>query len=168
MVSLSRKALSSCPRLGGRTCGEGQRLLEYWGIGGKATARGFEPLRAEPNGFLVHHLSHSVTLSWRLCRTLRPALLATATIAMQGWREGLPVHRCGRSAPAEPPTQGHHQGAAAADDTWPLATACTHRAGAPTGRPAASERQCRRSVEACVSVRQRGDSSPCGQSPMDF
>ena len=30
------------------------------------TARGFEPLRAEPNGFLVHHLSHSVTLSWKL------------------------------------------------------------------------------------------------------
>ena len=30
---------------------------------GIATARGFEPLRAEPNGFLVHHLSHSVTLS---------------------------------------------------------------------------------------------------------
>ena len=29
----------------------------------EATARGFEPLRAEPNGFLVHHLSHSVTLS---------------------------------------------------------------------------------------------------------
>ena len=28
------------------------------------TARGFEPLRAEPNGFLVHHLNHSVTLSW--------------------------------------------------------------------------------------------------------
>ena len=27
------------------------------------TARGFEPLRAEPNGFLVHHLNHSVTLS---------------------------------------------------------------------------------------------------------
>ena len=29
----------------------------------KATARGFEPLRAEHNGFLVHHLNHSVTLS---------------------------------------------------------------------------------------------------------
>ena len=28
-----------------------------------STARGFEPLRAEPNGFRVHHLSHSVTLS---------------------------------------------------------------------------------------------------------
>ena len=27
------------------------------------TARGFEPLPAEPNGFLVHHLNHSVTLS---------------------------------------------------------------------------------------------------------
>ena len=34
----------------------------------KATARGFEPLRAEPNGFLVHHLNHSVTLSTpRMC-----------------------------------------------------------------------------------------------------
>ena len=32
----------------------------------KSTARGFEPLRAEPNGFLVHHLSHSVTLSMLL------------------------------------------------------------------------------------------------------
>ena len=31
---------------------------------GTTTARGFEPLRAEPNGFLVHHLNHSVTLSW--------------------------------------------------------------------------------------------------------
>ena len=30
----------------------------------KTTARGFEPLRAEPNGFIVHHLNHSVTLSW--------------------------------------------------------------------------------------------------------
>ena len=30
-----------------------------------STARGFEPLRAEPNGFRVHHLNHSVTLSWK-------------------------------------------------------------------------------------------------------
>ena len=29
----------------------------------RSTPRGFEPLRAEPNGFLVHHLSHSVTVS---------------------------------------------------------------------------------------------------------
>ena len=31
-----------------------------------STARGFEPLRAEPNGFLFHHLNHSVTLSMLL------------------------------------------------------------------------------------------------------
>ena len=36
---------------------------------GKATARGLEPLRAEPNGFLVHHLSHSVTLSCGMLRS---------------------------------------------------------------------------------------------------
>ena len=35
------------------------------------TARGFEPLRAEPNGFLVHHLNHSVTLSCFLFLCLR-------------------------------------------------------------------------------------------------
>ena len=33
--------------------------------GDKATARGFEPLREEPNGFRVHLLSHSDTLSLR-------------------------------------------------------------------------------------------------------
>ena len=35
-------------------------------INNNSTARGFEPLRAEPNGFRVHHLSHSVTLSCSL------------------------------------------------------------------------------------------------------
>ena len=39
--------------------------------GNKATARGFEPLRAEPNGFRVHHLNHSVTLSCRHCAKLQ-------------------------------------------------------------------------------------------------
>eukprot|EP00971_Amphidinium_carterae_P230622 4577052-Amphidinium_carterae.1 len=29
----------------------------------QSTARGFEPLRAEPNGFLVHLVGHSDTLS---------------------------------------------------------------------------------------------------------
>ena len=53
----------------------------------KTTARGFEPLRAEPNGFLVHHLNHSVTLSlasWyglllfrRVYAILAPALETT-------------------------------------------------------------------------------------------
>ena len=40
----------------------------------KTTARGFEPLRAEPNGFRVHHLNHSVTLScllWVPCVLLK-------------------------------------------------------------------------------------------------
>ena len=30
----------------------------------KATTKGFEPSRAEPNGFRVHLLNHSDTLSW--------------------------------------------------------------------------------------------------------
>ena len=37
----------------------------------KSTARRFEPLRAEPNRFLVHHLNHSVTLSMsKVCKHL--------------------------------------------------------------------------------------------------
>jgi hypothetical protein len=36
----------------------------------KTTARGFEPLLAEPNGFLVHHLNHSVTLSLLVLKPL--------------------------------------------------------------------------------------------------
>ena len=35
----------------------------------KATTKGFEPSRAEPNGFRVHFLNHSDTLSWAvLCQ----------------------------------------------------------------------------------------------------
>ena len=36
----------------------------------KATPRGFEPLRAEPNGFLVHLLSHSDKVSYQSCNCL--------------------------------------------------------------------------------------------------
>ena len=32
--------------------------------GHPSTPKGFEPLRAEPNGFLVHLLNHSDTVSW--------------------------------------------------------------------------------------------------------
>ena len=35
-----------------------------------ATARGFEPLRAEPNGFLVHLLNHSDTVTDIRLRTV--------------------------------------------------------------------------------------------------
>ena len=34
----------------------------------KTTPRGFEPLRAEPNGFLVHLLNHSDTVSLKISR----------------------------------------------------------------------------------------------------
>ena len=47
---------------------EALRSIKGFGGKGESTARGFEPLRAEPNGFLVHHLNHSVTLS--MCASL--------------------------------------------------------------------------------------------------
>jgi hypothetical protein len=50
----------------------------------KPTARGFEPLRAEPNGFLVHHLNHSVTLSCRRCGALA-CLVSTARRGTPHW-----------------------------------------------------------------------------------
>ena len=37
-----------------------------------ATARGFEPLRAEPNGFRVHLLNRSDTLSWSKDAEFKP------------------------------------------------------------------------------------------------
>ena len=37
------------------------------GLWQKTTPRGFEPLRAEPNGFRVHLLNHSGTVSLRRC-----------------------------------------------------------------------------------------------------
>ena len=55
---------------GQSTSGLQSRALSRLGQA-RSTARGFEPLRAEPNGFLVHHLSHSVTLS---CCRAQPEL----------------------------------------------------------------------------------------------
>ena len=46
---------------------QGQRD-RYRTTNNNSTPRGFEPLRAEPNGFLVHHLNHSVTVSRRVLR----------------------------------------------------------------------------------------------------
>ena len=48
----------------------------------KTTARGFEPLRAEPNGFLVHHINNSDTLSPQQSR--KP----NKQIANRTWRGG--------------------------------------------------------------------------------
>ena len=44
---------------------------------GKTTPKRFEPLRAEPNGYLVHHLSHSVTVSL-LARDSEPVHIIAA------------------------------------------------------------------------------------------
>ena len=55
IVPLPACAISCCMRASGVMSARAAQC--------NATARGFEPLRAEPNGFLVHHLNHSVTLS---------------------------------------------------------------------------------------------------------
>ena len=68
------------------------------GACGKATPKGFEPLRAEPNGFLVHLLSHSDKVS-SCCR---------AWFAITGARGLSPL--CCRQPPAPEATapRAHH------------------------------------------------------------
>ena len=104
----------------------------------RATARGFEPLRAEPNGFLVHHLSHSVTLS----HMQRQARLHDTTVTE--------MHR-------EP----NSHASADVDRQFKQQSPLQHEASV-----AASSAACLPHWQ--PSCRQRGDSSPCGQSPMDF
>ena len=41
----------------------------------ETTPRGFEPLRAEPNGFLVHLLNHSDTVSCSAASCFKSSLL---------------------------------------------------------------------------------------------
>ena len=54
----------------------------------KATPRGFEPLRAEPNGFRVHLLSHSDTVSCQwAARDHEDLLDLDAVDAMAGARQ---------------------------------------------------------------------------------
>jgi hypothetical protein len=48
--------------------------------GTQTTARGFEPLRVEPNAFLVHQLNHSVTLSCRIRLCLNLAMREANTV----------------------------------------------------------------------------------------
>ena len=53
----------------------------------ESTPRGFEPLRAEPNGFRVHHLSHPVTVSDEISASLPKSNLIFRHIARRkfGW-----------------------------------------------------------------------------------
>ena len=59
-------------------------LNVVWLVHAKATAKGFEPSRAEPNGFLVHLLNHSDTLSWWWNFRIALAII-------------YPAHRCGNN-----------------------------------------------------------------------
>ena len=125
-------------------CGDRKLLAPLWPPGfpqrgpPEATARGFEPLRAEPNGFLVHHLSHSVTLS----HVQRQARLHDTTVTE--------MHR-------EP----NSHASADVDRQFKQQSPLQHEASV-----AASSAACLPHWQ--PSCRQRGDSSPCGQSPMDF
>ena len=57
--------------------------------GAPSTARGFEPLRAEPNGCLVHHLSHSVTRS-HAHSCVQQFMVSLSTVDIQA----LSLHSC--------------------------------------------------------------------------
>ena len=50
-------------RVGMRVQSARETHMDFW-VASKTTARGFEPLRAEPNGFRVHLLNRSDTLSY--------------------------------------------------------------------------------------------------------
>ena len=121
---------------------------ELW----KATARGFEPLRAEPNGFRVHLLSRSDTLSW-LCSSSKASVRK---------RQGLsPGER--RSRSAKSPEQGAPaMGVLLAQ--YVLSMRSVLRLLAALLLPFL----CLLSLLEGSGKRQRGDSNPCGQSPMDF
>ena len=83
----------------------------------KPTARGFEPLRAEPNGFLVHHLNHSVTLSclwiwvsdhdcgfyglqWDVFKTVNHAIFLSFELLSHAMETALRCHSKKRQHPA--------------------------------------------------------------------
>ena len=79
-----------------------QNMLSLWNFQApllaatRSTARGFEPLRAEPNGFLVHHLSHSVTLSCcpaSSCKTVPSKQLLSVLWHIAHWLRR--HYRCG-------------------------------------------------------------------------
>ena len=59
-----------------------------------STAREFQPMRAEPKGFLVHHLRHSVTLSCetRLCACVDLATQVDAFVFLGGFSNMQPCN----------------------------------------------------------------------------
>ena len=129
-----------------------------------STPKGFEPLRAEPNGFLVHLLSHSDTLSWWgsvsethiTAGANHPALLRGSqahpqhTISMST----LMCCHCTPQLVLCVTAVGAHHKACVGMPLTPIHTRCVSH-------------DTQHYLLPCQD-RQRGDSNPCGQSPMDF
>ena len=73
------------------------------GLQSQSTPKGFEPLRAEPNGFLVHHLSHSVTVSMKSCIGLEDPRVthtsSTSSLARVAATPTLGINRRAAEAP---------------------------------------------------------------------
>ena len=111
---------------------------ELW----KATARGFEPLRAEPNGFPVHLLSRSDTLSWLKAKTLTRYCQGQVFLRVSCQDTTMP-----------------HMASTDLARGYRCVPVCAH-----------ATRRCAHNIQMpqTGNLRQRGDSNPCGQSPMDF
>ena len=58
---------------------------------GETTPKRLEPLRAEPSGFLVHQLSHSVVVSLQGCDS-KPEYIRTRTITLTTYINHIPGH----------------------------------------------------------------------------
>ena len=115
------------------------------------TARGFEPLRAEPNGFRVHLLSRSDTLSLRF----RHCCHATRVVLSK-----VQVNSFPKSTAPFAPAGRRSRGGASPVGSGP----CRVGDGIDVLEARDHGPHCWRE---CMH-RQRGDSNPCGQSPMDF
>ena len=158
------------------------------------TARGFELLLAEPNGFRVHLLSRSDTLSCLIKETVafqtlknrgsiphgQPGVFADACAVARArhhvrattpapilrTRSGLATH-AGHSAVASR-SSAHRLGAATAKG-FPVDLESVVQPGRQVTRARAQFRSlCGGGSPESLWQRQRGDSNPCGQSPMDF
>ena len=128
----------------------------------KTTARGFEPLRAEPNGFRVHHLNHSVTLScllWVPC-----VLLQTNNMIVR-------LAFC-RKCIETKSFQANVRAASSLSANLMLLSMCSSLCGVAhrwKEKSSSSPKLFQSAFNAMpMSKRQRGDLNPCGQSPMDF
>ena len=122
-----------------------------------STPKGFEPLRAEPNGFLVHLLSHSDTVSVMVSQ-LWPVLCCCTDLHNARGSHALEVAMPDRLFPAsKQPSHGQAR--------------CGYSSpNSPRVPWHATPRRLDLSAQhhSPLRKRHRRDSNPCGQSPMDF